>query len=215
MTTKLSATPSGAVVRAPLSRERILAAALRFVDEHGLEGLSMHKLGAELGVKAMSLYNHVDGKDDVLDGLVETLWAEIELAAPASGEWRQGYRRVAEAIRDTVRSHPRAAVVLASRSVIADAALRLVREHVAAAVAAGKSTDHAYALLRTVTTYALGTAQLYANWERGCADCAPSVSGLLRPGTPDELAAVAEIFCGQSDPDAQFELGLDLMLRPR
>lgn len=209
MTTSISAT-----VRAPLSRERILEAALRFVDEHGLDALSMHKLGAQLGVKGMSLYNHVRGKDDVLDGLVETMWAEIEDAAPAIADWRQGFRGVGNAIRDTVRRHPRAAVLLTSRALMPEAALRTVRDHIAAAVAADEPVENAHALLRTVTTYALGTALAYCNWEHGGVDCAPTVSGLLRPDTSEELAEVAQVFCGQADPDAQFELGLDLMLRP-
>jgi TetR/AcrR family tetracycline transcriptional repressor len=209
VTTSISAT-----VRTPLSRERILEEALRFVDEHGLDALSMHKLGARLGVKGMSLYNHVQGKDDVLDGLVETMWAEIEDAAPATVDWRQGFRGVGHAIRDTVRGHPRAAVLLTSRALMPEAALRTVRDHIAAAVAAGEPVENAHALLRTVTTYALGTALAYCNWEHCGVDSPPTVGGLLRPDVSEELAAVAHVFCGQADPDAQFELGLDLMLRP-
>src|SRR5258708_13407630 len=70
------------LVRAPLSRQQVLRAALEYVDEHGLEALSMHKLGAALGVKAMSLYKHVADKDDLLDAIVELLWAEIPARRP-------------------------------------------------------------------------------------------------------------------------------------
>ena len=208
MVTRISPT-----TRTPLSRERILRAALRYIDEHGLEALSMHKLGAELGVKAMSLYNHVADKDDVLDGAVEALWEEIESAATPGEDWRENYRRFGRAIRDVLAAHPRAAPLATSRPVMAAAALRLVRGNIKVALNAGVEADRAYALLRTVNSFALGTAAVYANWERGCAGCVPSVSDLLRPGTSGDLAEVADVFCGQSDPDAEFELGLDLMVR--
>lgn len=95
-----------------------------------------------------------------------------------------------------------------------EAALRAVRDHVTAAVAAGLPEDRAYALLRTITSYALGSglAELCCG-QTGSATCTPDVAGLLRPGTPAELAAVATVFRGQADYEAQFELGLDLMLR--
>ncbi|NUR05219.1 MAG: TetR family transcriptional regulator [Streptomyces sp.] len=188
-------------------------AALDFVDEHGLAALSMHKLGSALGVKGMSLYNHVQGKDDVLDGLVEAMWAEAEGAAPAQDDWRQGARALAYAIRGVMHRHPNAAPLMTSRSVMPTAALRSVRAHIAAAVSSGIPEEQAYALLRTLTSYALGSALAEVNWGLAVAGCRPTVADLLRPGTPADLAAVAEVFCGQSDPDAQFELGLDLMLR--
>src|SRR5260370_13583672 len=72
--------------RERLTRERVLRAALEFVDAHGLAALSMHKLGTELGVKRMSLYSHIDSKDALLDGLVEIMSAETAPApAPAPG----------------------------------------------------------------------------------------------------------------------------------
>lgn len=199
--------------RTALSRRLILQTALRYIDEHGLEALSMHKLGAELGVKGMSLYNHVAGKDDVLDGVVEALWVEVESAAPPDQDWRKGYRRLAHTLRDVVHRHPNAAPLITTRQTIGEPALRTVQAHITAATDGGMPEERAYALLRTITSYALGYALAYIGWGLGCSGCAPSVSDLLRPGVPDELASVAEIFCGQSDPDAQFELGLDLMIR--
>ncbi|PSL01651.1 TetR family transcriptional regulator [Haloactinopolyspora alba] len=210
MATTRAATDTG---RAPLTRDRILRAALNYVDEHGLESLSMHKLGAELGVKGMSLYNHVAGKDDVLDGVVETLWTEVEDAAPPDPDWHRGYRQFAHALRDVLHQHPNAAPLITARQVMPIPALRAVRAHITAAVDSGVAEDRAYELLRTLTSYALGHALAYLSWGLGCPGCVPSVRDLLRPGTPDDLAGVADVFCGQSDPDAQFELGLDLMIR--
>lgn len=198
--------------RIPLTRQRIVEAALRYIDDRGLEALSMHKLGAELGVKGMSLYNHVASKDDLLDGVVELLWSEVESAAPPRGDWREGFRLFAHALRDVVRRHPYAAPLITSQQVMPVPALRIVQSHIATATDGGTPEAQAYALLRTITSYALGSALAEVSWGMGGAGCAPMVSDLLRPGVPDGLVGVAEVYCGQSDPDAQFELGLDLML---
>lgn len=199
--------------RVPLTRHRILQTALRYVDEHGLAALSMHKLGAELGVKGMSLYNHVAGKDDLLDGLVEMLWSRVESAAPTRADWREGMRGFAHAMRAVMHRHPNAASLITSRQVIPAPALRTVQLHVAAATRDGLPEERAYALLRTLTSYALGTALAEVCWGQTGTGRRPDVADLLRPGTSADLVAVAEVFCGRSDADAQFELGLALMLR--
>jgi TetR/AcrR family tetracycline transcriptional repressor len=200
--------------RTPLSRERIVRTALEYIDGHGLAAMSMHKLGSELGVKGMSLYNHVANKDDVLDGVVELLWTEVEQSAPPRTDWVQGVRSFAHATREMIRRHANAAPLITSQSFMPQPALRIVKSHATAiARGGGVRDDEAYALLRTVTSYALGCAYNEVSWGQGDPACAPAVPDLLRPGTPDDLAAVANVFCGQYDLDAQFELGLDLMLR--
>ena len=205
--------PLEASERVPLSRERIVRAALRYIDEHGLNALSMHKLGATLGVKGMSLYNHVTNKDDVLDGVVELMWAEVEDSAPPKDDWKDGVRSLASAMRDMVLRHPNAASLITSQPFMPQPALRVVRDHMAALVGHGIPEPDAYALLRTITSYTLGSAYEEISWGQGDPACTPAVADLLRPGTPDELVAVADVFCGQYDPGAQFQLGLDLMLR--
>ncbi|GAA3093630.1 AcrR family transcriptional regulator [Kribbella aluminosa] len=200
--------------RAGLSRGDIVAAALGYIDEHGLGALSMHKLGAVLDVKGMSLYNHVAGKDDLLDGVVDLLWQEIAAAAPAQADWRLGFRALARAIRDVMLRHPNAAPLMTTQRVMPQSALRTVLAHVTSATGAGLPEPRAYDLLRAVSSTALGTTLADLTWGTGQQGCAPDISDLLRPGTPDELVAAAEIFCGQSCPDAQFALALDLMLRP-
>lgn len=200
--------------RAPLTRQRIVRSAVSYIDTHGLGGLSMHKLGAELGVKAMSLYKYVASKDDLLDGVVEQLWVEVESAAPATGDWREGYRSVANALRETVHRHPNAAFLITSHGIMPAQALRCIQAHVTAATGSGVPEAHAYAWLRTITSYALGTAFNEVAWGFGQHGCRPNtVAELLRPDVPPELAEVAEVFCGQCNPDAQFEMGLCLMLR--
>ena len=70
--------------RGRLSRDRVLRAAVALADAGGLESLTMRRLGEDLGVEAMSLYKHVANKDDLLDGMVDLVFAEIELPAPAA-----------------------------------------------------------------------------------------------------------------------------------
>ena len=92
-------TEATAEPRAPLSRDRILRAAVALADREGLEALSMRKLADELGVKAMSLYNHVDNKEDLLNGMVDVLVAEIDLSHEES-HWKAAARAQMLAARD-------------------------------------------------------------------------------------------------------------------
>ena len=197
--------------RAPLTRERILEGALDYIDEHGLAALSMHKLGAVLGVRGMSLYNHVTSKDDLLDGVLELLWSDIEAASPVSESWLDSARELARSMRAVVVAHPHAAPLITSRPFMPTAALRVVQAHISNAVNAGIAEERAYIVLQTLTTYALGSAFAEVSW--GTGDPTRPVKQLLRPGTPEDLVGVAEVFCGQADPSAMFEFGLASMLR--
>src|SRR5512146_2421225 len=91
--------------RTPLSRERVLRAAVKLADKGGLASLSMRKLGNALGVEAMSLYKHVADKDDILDGLVNAVFTEIGLP-PVDAEWRRAMRERALSARQVLLRHP-------------------------------------------------------------------------------------------------------------
>jgi AcrR family transcriptional regulator len=110
---------------APLSRERVLHAALRLADEGGIESLSMRKLAQELGVKAMSLYNHVVNKDDMLDGIVDIAVSEIEVP-DLSIDWKTAMRRRAISAHEVLLRHPWATMALMSRVNVGPAMLRYV-----------------------------------------------------------------------------------------
>src|SRR3954454_20778315 len=91
--------------RSPLSRERVLLAAVAFADEHGIASLSMRKLGEVLGVEAMSLYNHVANKDQLLDGMVDLVFGEI--ARPAGkAAWKPASREGPQPPRRALGRHP-------------------------------------------------------------------------------------------------------------
>jgi AcrR family transcriptional regulator len=91
--------------RAPLSRERVLQAALKIADDGGFQSLSMRKVAAKLRVEAMSLYNHVAGKEDIVDGLVDIVFSEIEVPEPGTVDWRTAMRGRAISVRDALNRH--------------------------------------------------------------------------------------------------------------
>ncbi|HEY9624976.1 MAG TPA: TetR/AcrR family transcriptional regulator C-terminal domain-containing protein [Crinalium sp.] len=130
----------------PLSRERILHAALRLVDEMGMESLSMRKVAQALGVKAMSLYNHVTNKDDILDGMVDMVISEIEVP-DLKLNWKTAMRRRAIAAHEVLLRHPWATMAIVSRINVGPAMLRYVDATLGCLCEAGfslKMADYAW-----------------------------------------------------------------------
>lgn len=202
-----------------LSRERVLRTALRYVDENGLGALSMHKLGGELGVKAMSLYYYVENKDDVLDGIVSLLWSEIDLAGLAQADWRHSARHLTRSLRDLVHRHPQAAPLLMSQRVATEPQLRVYAACLAALEKAGFDRRGAWKLLRILVAYGFGYAQAEQTaFAPAPGQHRPHASSHRRMGVtpgdlPAELAQIATGACLGTDTTAEFEHGLDLMLR--
>ena len=100
--------------RTPLSRERVLRAAVELADEGGIESLTMRRLGQELGVEAMSLYKHVSNKDAVLDGIVDLVLGDIDVP-PSGTPWREAMRARAVSAHQVLLAHPWAALQIMSR----------------------------------------------------------------------------------------------------
>ena len=141
-------TPERTKRRTPLSRERVLRAAIALADEGGFESLTMRKLAKELGVEAMSLYNHVANKDDLLDGMVDLVFAEIELPS-TDGDWRTAMRRRAVSTREALNRHRWAIGLMEGRSSHGPANLSLHNAVLGCLRAAGFSlemTVHAYSV---------------------------------------------------------------------
>jgi AcrR family transcriptional regulator len=208
--------------RPRLTRQKVLRAALEFVDANGLAALSMHKLGAELGVQGMSLYSHVASKDALLDGIVEELTAEAEMPPADEADWREALRHLAREIRGIILRHPAAAPLLVSRPVMPTRRLQQVDAYVRLLMRAGFTEDRAMDVLRTVYVYAHGYALAEACFT-ACADCGPwpedelgqlrRVTGMVPRDAPDHLVRLAMLFCGRCNMDDQFALGIDLMIR--
>jgi TetR/AcrR family transcriptional regulator, tetracycline repressor protein len=106
---------------AVLSRDQVLGAALRIVDERGTEGLTMRRLGAELGVDPMAIYHHVPDKAALFDGIVESVLASVVLPTP-TGQWADDLRATARAVRRTLLAHPHAIPLLGTRPPTTEAA---------------------------------------------------------------------------------------------
>ena len=210
------------VPRPRLTREKVLRAALEFVDANGLAALSMHKLGAELGVQGMSLYSHVENKDALLDGIVEAMTAESE-PPPADGTgWRDALRHLAAEIRAVVLRHPAAAPLLVSRQVMTTRQLQQVDGYRGLLVRQGFTESRAVEVLRTLYGYALGFALIEANlvaggqrgpWPDDELSRMRRVTEMVPRDAPDHLLRLAMVFCGQCDMAEQFELGVELMIR--
>src|SRR3954465_5009340 len=109
--------------RGRLSRERVLGAAVLLADAGGLEALTMRRLGEELGVEAMSLYKHVANKDGLVDGMVDLVFAEIELPS-GDTDWRTAMRGRAVSARSALRRHPWATALMQARTAPGPATLR-------------------------------------------------------------------------------------------
>ncbi|MCU0505809.1 MAG: TetR/AcrR family transcriptional regulator C-terminal domain-containing protein [Chloroflexi bacterium] len=145
--------------RLPLSRERILAAALEVLDADGLEGLTMRRLADTLGVGAMSLYRHVTDRDDLLDLVVEGILAETEIPA-STGGWRTDLEAIARAARVGLLRHRGATVLVTTRLGLGRGGLAAVERTLGVLRAAGFDDATAVAANRALGNLVAG-AVLY------------------------------------------------------
>ena len=201
------------VEREPLSRQRILDAALRLVDRDGLDALSMRRLGRELGVEAMSLYNHIPNKAALLRGMVQTLLAEIRPEVRPEDAWQTRLRAVMRATRATAHAHPHAYLLFARRPSSVPSGGQRGAEDLATLQSAGFSPEQASLALQTLVSFVSGAvlreiAMVIAEPdELESALTSPSGEGdrVLRDPTapPQQVSA---------DRDATFEFGLSVIL---
>ena len=196
--------------RQPLSRRRVLEEAVRFVDREGLGALTMRKLGAELGVEAMSLYNHVPNKSALLDGMVEVLLGELEIPAENRG-WEERVREGYGAFRRLAHEHPNVFPLLVNRPPDTMDGVWLVEEFLKTLEEAGFGKETALHAFRALSSYTFGYAMAEI---RGFA-LEPDGSRLGAYGLPlQEFPRISELKpqLENVDHDAEFEFGLDLIL---
>ncbi|HWN21717.1 MAG TPA: TetR/AcrR family transcriptional regulator C-terminal domain-containing protein [Gaiellaceae bacterium] len=203
--------------RLPLSRERVLNAAIALADEAGIEALSMRKLGQELGVEAMSLYNHVANKDDLEDGIVEIVLGEIEVPSEGAG-WKAALRQTAISSHEVFVRHRWACGLLMHRPRVSSTRMRWMEAVLRTLREAGFSADmthHAYhALDSHITGFTLWLVSMPFESKEELVDLAED---FLREIPADEYPYViehAEQHIAPSSPDGktEFEFGLDLIL---
>jgi AcrR family transcriptional regulator len=203
--------------RTPLTRERVLQTAVRRADEGGIASLSMRKLGQELGVEAMALYHHFANKDDLVDGMVDLVFGEIELP-PSSRDWRTAMRQRAIGVRNALLRHRWAVGLMESRRRPGPANLRHHDAVIGSLRAGGFDIGmaaHAYSVLDSyIYGFALTKMNLPFETSDDVADVAQS---MLEPFPPDEYPHMLEILTDHVmkpgyDYGEEFEYGLDLIL---
>ena len=144
-----------AATRAPVSRDLAVERAVTVADGEGIEAVTMRRLARELGVEAASLYHYVSGKDEILDGLVDKVSAEIDLP-PRTDGWRDAVRQRAHNTRAVLRRHPWAVALMASRTTPGPATLRLLEAGIRYFREGGFSVEEAAHAISTVDSYVHG-----------------------------------------------------------
>lgn len=196
--------------REPLSRERVARAALALIDRDGLANLSMRKLGAELGVEAMSLYKHVAGKEALLQAVVEVALGSVR-PADAAMPWADRLRHLARSFRAMGRAHPEVFGLVVTQLPASSGALVPIEATLDALRASGLPDDVCVHLLWVIVAYISGSVlgEVCAA-AGGPASLATSPSA-VDPASLPSLTALAPRLA-QCRHDEEFEYGLDLVL---
>jgi len=212
--------------RPPLTRDRVLRAAIQVADEHGIAALTMRRLAEVVGAEAMSLYHHVANKEQVLDGVVEMITTEINelvdaIDLPSAGTaWKAAMRQRILTARRVFLRHPWAPQVFESRSVLNAAVLKYHDGLVRIMRDGGFSNDLCHHALHALGSRALGFTQELFN-PGGAAAGADTGADLssMAAALPNLVGMLAEVVhddpdstLGWCDDQTEFEFGLDLLL---
>ena len=205
--------------RIPLSRERVLRAAVELADEHGLRALTMRRLAEELGAEAMSLYYHVAKKEDLLDGIVDVVAQEINETVArleAGPDWKQTARRRILAARQVFLRHRWAPALFETRSSTSLAVLKYYDTLVGLMREGGFSHDRIHHALHALGSRALGFSQELFDPNAGASAEVPADLAAQLPNLVGMLSEIAhddpDSTLGWCDDQAEFEFGLDLVL---
>jgi AcrR family transcriptional regulator len=213
----VSPTKTKTRARTPLTRERVLRAAVAFADERGIASLTMRKLGEVLGVEAMSLYNHVANKSELLDGMVDVVFGEIDLPADET-DWRTGMRQRAIAAREVLSRHRWAIGLMESRASPGPATLAHHDDVIGCLRRGGFSVEmaaHAFSLLDSyIYGFALQEANLPFDTGEETAELAQTMLELFPADRYPHLTelTVEHVLRPGYDYANEFAFGLDLIL---
>jgi len=206
-----------ATKRKPLNRERILESALALADESGIDALSMRKLGQQLGFEAMSLYNHVANKDDLLDGMLDLVLAEME--PPGQADGMAGIRRSAISAHEALQRHPWAAGLLMAPSRVRPGRLEFMNALLGALRSAGFSPETTYHAYHVLDAHVIGFSLWQATHdfslpEEITEDLRGFLDRMLPADTYPDLHAhgMQHLEPGPLENTSAFEYGLDLLL---
>jgi AcrR family transcriptional regulator len=207
--------------RHPLSKQRVLEAAVRLADSAGIEALSMRRLGQELGVEAMSLYNHVANKEEILDGMVDIVVGEID--PPTTGtDWKSAMRHRILSARRSLLRHPWASAVIVTRVNVTPAMLQYMDSMAGILRGGGFSIDLTHHAFHVLGSRILGFVQELYDDSEAMADSPDASAVMLQQmaGVYPYITEMATAITHDSqttvgsgcDDQFEFEFGLDLIL---
>lgn len=202
--------------RPPLTRERILHAAVDLADRDGLGALTMRRLGAELGVEAMSLYKHVANKEEILDGIVELVIGEIDVPRDEA-DWKRAMRRRAISARQVLSRHSWAIGLLEARGAMGPTAMRYLDTILGNLRSAGFSIENAAHAFWLLDSYVYGHVVQETALSLSASDeMTGSARSNLEETSMDELPHLLEIgkhaMRSGFSLESEFEFGLELIL---
>ncbi|MFD3743674.1 TetR/AcrR family transcriptional regulator C-terminal domain-containing protein [Nocardia sp. NPDC058633] len=201
--------------RTPLTRERVLRAAIDLADQQGLAALSMRNLAKTVGVEAMSLYNHVANKDDLYDGIVDLVVAEIHVPL-AGGDWRAELRHRAVSAHEVLLNHRWATGLLGSRVNVGPAMLRYVDATLGCLITAGFTYEQADRAWNALDSHIYGFTLQAINFPLDPSEYASAAEQflpLIPADTHPHMHALADlVITGTHSGAADFTFGLDLLL---
>jgi AcrR family transcriptional regulator len=194
-----------------LDRRAILSTALRLVDEEGMEALSMRRLGARLGVEAMTLYYYIPGKAALMQGLAEVVLDELELPTGPPNEWSTIVREVARSFRRLGLRHPNVFPLLATLGLDNPASYRPTEAVLQALRSAGFEPNLAFTAFTTIKSYVVGHV-LWILGDRliGREDCTPPPDAVPAGAFPHLASYLPHL--AARDVEAGFERGLDVIV---
>ncbi|MFD5424898.1 TetR/AcrR family transcriptional regulator C-terminal domain-containing protein [Streptomyces sp. NPDC127084] len=203
-----------------MTRERIVAAALVIIDEEGVDGLSMRRIAARLGVQAMSLYNHVRSKADILDGVTEYITDRMRMPTRMSGGWEEGVRTLSHTFREAALRHPRAGELALTRQLSTPTALAPVDTMLAMLLDHGFDEATAVHVLRLFVSFQVGSLlrEIHTapppqdhGQERDRAEVERARTAYFAEAGFPAVAKVAPILA-VNDHDAEFAFGVELLI---
>jgi AcrR family transcriptional regulator len=204
--------------REPLTRDRVIEAALRIMDAEGLEAVTMRRIGRELGVEAMSLYNHVRDKDDILDGISDAVMSQFEVPSPTK-DWSKDVRAMAREWRRLLGLHPAVMELLAERHKPLEGmhAYRPMDGALEVLHRAGLEPREATQAFNAMGGYIMGFVMMEQGLMPGHdreqhAHDHEALSQALQQAGLTRLSECFRYFA-ECPSDEQFEFGLDLMVR--
>jgi AcrR family transcriptional regulator len=205
--------------RTPLSRERVLLAAVELADREGAEGLSMRRLAAALGVVPMALYKHLANKDEMLDGMIDVVVGEID-PPRTDTDWKTAVRERILSARRALLRHPWASRVMESRTSPTPTVMAYMDSMIAMFMAGGFSIDLTHHVLHAMGSRLMGFSQELFNDQTDpdtpiqpemleqMGEAYPSIYQLYKAITHDDASVVGP----GCDDQVEFEFALDLML---